>query len=77
MNWHLVLFMGLVCVLIMALSWWHARKRVRDVMLHRVTRKLEHQIAEEIVRTRLRDEVGARAVDNLAQREPSRTSTEQ
>lgn len=77
MNSHLLLFMGLTCLLIVLFSWWHARKRTREVLLRRVTRKMERQIAEEIVRARLQDEVGRRAVDGLLETAQSKPSTDQ
>lgn len=78
MNLHLLLFMGLSCLFVVLLSWWHARKSVRQAMLHRVTRKMEQRIAEEIVCTRLReelnDELGARIADRLTEAQGNQQS---
>ncbi|MDN5862556.1 MAG: hypothetical protein L0H19_03820 [Salinisphaera sp.] len=77
MNLHLLAFLGLTCLFIVLLSWWHARKSARQVMLHRATRQMERRIAEQIVQTRLREdlqeELGARVTEGLteAQRDQS------
>lgn len=70
MSLYWLLCMGLTCLLVVLVTWWQARKRAREVILHRVTRKMERQIAEEIVRTRLlHEEVDGRGAEGVGDHE--------
>lgn len=60
MSWHLLVFIGLSGLFVVLLSWWHARRRLRQILIHRATREVERRLAEQIVRERLGVEIAGR-----------------